>query len=104
MDFLEKIRKQRDQEQKLKWEGTFLDYLELIKQRPEVAQSAHTRVYNMIESAGISENDGHKTYQFFSKEIYGLEKLQNRRTKITERTKWKKLKNKAQSSEKDYQE
>lgn len=73
MDFLDKIRKQRDEEQKLKWEGTFSDYLKLIKQRPEIAQPTHTRVYNMIKEAGISEVNGHKIYHFFSKEIYGLE-------------------------------
>ena len=38
-----------------------------------------------------------QSYIKIKKEIHDLEKLQNRRTKITERAKWKKLKNKAQS-------
>ncbi len=44
-----------------------------MKVRPEVAQTAHSRVYNMIKSAGVEERDGQKMYQFFGKEIFGLE-------------------------------
>jgi len=47
--------------------------LEIVKKRPEVAQSAHARVYNMIKSAGIEEKNGQKIYKFFSNEIFGLE-------------------------------
>ncbi len=63
----------REEENRLKWEGTFADYLRIIKERPEVAQTAHSRVYNMIKSAGVEERDGQKMYQFFGKEIFGLE-------------------------------
>ncbi len=45
-----------------------------------------------------------ESYIKIKKEIYDLEKLQNRKVKITERTKWKKLRNKTQSSEKNYHE
>lgn len=47
--------------------------MEIVKKRPEVAQSAHARVYNMIKSAGIEEKNGQKIYKFFSNEIFGLE-------------------------------
>jgi len=73
MDILNKVKKYRDNEEKLKWEGTFAEYLEIIRERPEVAQSAHSRVYNMIKSAGIKEKDGRKMYEFFGREIFGLE-------------------------------
>ncbi|MFB4162080.1 PrkA family serine protein kinase [Geomicrobium sp. JSM 1781026] len=64
----------RDEHEKLKWEGTFKEYLELLKQRPEVAQTAHSRLYNMIKSHGIEENEnGEKNYAFFNDAIYGLE-------------------------------
>ncbi|RLD10201.1 MAG: ribosome small subunit-dependent GTPase A [Chlamydiae bacterium] len=43
-----------------------------------------------------------QSYIKMKKEISELEKLQNRRIKITERTKWKKLKNKTQSAEKNF--
>jgi serine protein kinase len=73
MDILKKIEKYREEEQRLKWEGTFADYLEIIKENPLVAQSAHSRVFNMIKDSGIEENDGKKTYSFFSRELFGLE-------------------------------
>lgn len=73
MDILKKIEKYREEERCLKWEGTFADYLEIIKENPLVAQSAHSRVFNMIKDSGIEENDGKKTYSFFSRELFGLE-------------------------------
>lgn len=73
MDILNKVKSYREEENKLKWEGTFSDYLAIVKERPEVAQTAHSRVYNMIKSAGVSEVDGQKRYQFFGNEIFGLE-------------------------------
>ena len=73
MDILRKIEKFREDEQKLKWEGTFAEYLEILKEQPWVAQSAHSRVYNMIKDAGIEEENGVKRYNFFSGQLFGLE-------------------------------
>ena len=73
MDILRKIEKFREDEQKLKWEGTFAEYLEIVKEKPLVAQSAHSRVYNMIKDAGIEEANGVRRYNFFSGQLFGLE-------------------------------
>ncbi|KHD84556.1 PrkA family serine protein kinase [Heyndrickxia ginsengihumi] len=73
MDILKKLENYREEEEKLKWEGTFADYLDLLKEKPWVAQSAHSRVYNMIKDAGIEEVDGVKKYRFFSHQLFGLE-------------------------------
>ena len=73
MDILNKVKSYREEERQLKWEGTFSDYLDIVRQRPEVAQTAHSRVYNMIKSSGLSEKDGQKMYDFFGEEIFGLE-------------------------------
>ena len=73
MDILKKIEHYRSQEEKLKWEGTFSDYLKLLEVTPWVAQSAHSRIYNMIKDAGVEEVNGRKIYRFFSNELYGLE-------------------------------
>ncbi|MGE7843298.1 PrkA family serine protein kinase [Lysinibacillus sp. NPDC093712] len=73
MNILDKVKSYREEENRLKWEGTFADYLSILKERPEVAQTAHSRVYNMIKSAGVEERDGQKMYQFFGQEIFGLE-------------------------------
>lgn len=78
MDILKKIEKYRDEEEKLRWEGTFADYLELLKEKPWVAQSAHSRVYNMIKDAGIEEEKGIKSYKFFNHQLFGLEEALER--------------------------
>ena len=73
IDILSRVRSYKEEVDSLKWEGTFEEYLSIIKERPEVAQTAHSRVYNMIKSSGVEERDGKKMYQFFGKEIFGLE-------------------------------
>lgn len=75
MDILRKISDYRAREESLRWEGTFAEYLDIVKQRPQVASTAHARVYNMIKHAGIEKNDdGTNNYLFFSRELYGLER------------------------------
>ncbi|WP_053217075.1 PrkA family serine protein kinase [Virgibacillus senegalensis] len=79
MDILKKIQNHREDQEKLKWEGTFADYLDLLKERPYLAQSAHSRVYNMIKHKGVKEReDGVKTYSFFSEALYGLDEALER--------------------------
>ncbi|SDM78540.1 PrkA family serine protein kinase [Sediminibacillus halophilus] len=79
MDILKKIQDHREDQKKLKWEGTFADYLDLLKERPYLAQSAHSRVYNMIKHKGVTEReDGVKTYSFFSDALYGLDEALER--------------------------
>jgi serine protein kinase len=65
-------------EQRLRWEGTFSEYLDILKEKPWVAQTAHSRIYNMIKDAGIEEVNGRKTYSFFSNNLYGLEEALER--------------------------
>lgn len=73
MDILKKIESYRYEEEKLKWEGTFAEYLKIVKEKPWVAQSAHSRVYNMIKDAGVEKVDGRNHYKFFSNQLFGLE-------------------------------
>src|SRR5690625_1032667 len=73
MDMLSKLQKHREEEEKLQWEGTFAEYLQLVKERPYIAQSAHSRLYHMITHAGIEEKDGRKQYKFFTDELFGLD-------------------------------
>ncbi|MBB6449583.1 serine protein kinase [Geomicrobium halophilum] len=75
MDILRKVKQHREEQEQLKWVGTFEEYLELLKERPEIAQSAHSRVYNMIRDRGIEQHKDSdvKKYPFFSDHIYGLE-------------------------------
>jgi serine protein kinase len=73
MTILRKIENFREEEERLKWEGTFADYLELLKEKPWIAQTAHSRVYNMIKDAGVEEVNGKKEYSFFKDQLYGVE-------------------------------
>lgn len=74
MDFLKRIEDYRLSENSLAWEGSFQDYLKIVKEKPYVSQLAHARLYNMIKEAGFDEGEGGRTYKFFSKEIFGLDK------------------------------
>jgi serine protein kinase len=59
----------------LTWDGSFEDYLQLIRQRPEVTRNAFQRVYDMIISYGTEEYIDNKKklirYNFFRDEIDG---------------------------------
>ncbi|MCA1056579.1 PrkA family serine protein kinase [Rossellomorea aquimaris] len=78
MDILKKVEHYREEEVKLKWEGTFAQYLELLREKPWIGQSAHSRVYNMIKDAGVEEVDGKRRYKFFSNQLFGLEEALER--------------------------
>ncbi|PPA72460.1 protein prkA [Jeotgalibacillus proteolyticus] len=73
MDILRRMAEYRSQEDTLKWEGTFSEYVELVKERPWIAQSAHSRVYNMIKEAGVEDRNGKRDYLFFKNQLFGLE-------------------------------
>ena len=70
INILDKVKNYREEENRLKWEGTFADYLNIIRERPEVAQTAHSRVYNMIKSSGVEERDGQKCTNFSDKKFW----------------------------------
>lgn len=75
MDLKERLAQFRAEEQRLAWEGTFLDYFEIVKVDPAVADLAHARVHDMIMGAGVDVGEqGQKLYRFFSHDIFGLEK------------------------------
>lgn len=74
MAFLDKLSEYQMNETKLNWEGSFAQYLELLKERPEMAGLSHDRIYRMIEQEGIEETGpGKREYKFFSRSLYGLE-------------------------------
>ncbi|MDV6377606.1 PrkA family serine protein kinase [Sporosarcina sp. GW1-11] len=73
MDIINQLHNYRKEENELKWEGTFKEYLELLKERKEVAQTAHSRIYEMIASAGVEKQNGRNVYKFFNEEMFGLE-------------------------------
>ncbi|GAB6926766.1 PrkA family serine protein kinase [Paenibacillus sp. JCM 10914] len=74
MDIFERIASYRAENDGLAWNGTFRDYIELLKKDPTPAMTAHARVYDMIESYGVEESGGRKKYKFFEQEIFGLDR------------------------------
>src|SRR5262249_26157514 len=70
---------------KTHWEGTFAEYLDVVRQHPEVTRTAYQRLYDMILSHGTEEVYENKEkvirYRFFTDYavrhgdgIYGLDR------------------------------
>lgn len=75
MDLLSRLSQYRSEEGKLRWEGTFKEYFELVRTNPKIARLSHARIYDMIMAAGVIPNEsGTPTYKFFSDDLFGLEK------------------------------
>ncbi len=74
MEVIQWLRDYREGEAGFAWKGTFAEYLGLVTQNPHLAMHAHARIYEMIRSAGIETNGVYKKYNFFSQELFGLDK------------------------------
>ncbi|GLX65843.1 PrkA family serine protein kinase [Paenibacillus glycanilyticus] len=74
MDIFKRISEYQTESEKLAWEGTFREYIQLLREDPTPAMTAHARVYEMIESFGVEEGNGSKRYKFFEQEIFGLDR------------------------------
>lgn len=86
--FLKLIKEQRKKKKRKKFEGTFLEYLELVKENPSIAQTAHKRLCDALESHGVSvmddsdprkkrlfDNENLKLYDYFQTEFFGAERV-----------------------------
>lgn len=68
-----KLEAYRAKERQLAWEGTFLEYFEMVRQRPWIARLSHARVYDMIMQRGVSAGaGGEKVYNFFASDLFGM--------------------------------
>ncbi len=89
MNFKEFIKTDREGRNSEKFEGTFIDYLEIVKENPDIVKLSHKRIYDMITSKGVEElkaeenprirkiygNDVIRKYGFFKDEFYGIDKV-----------------------------
>ena len=59
----------------LNWSGSFEDYLQVVRDRPEVTRTAYQRLYDMILSYGSEERVDTKKkivhYHFFDDPLHG---------------------------------
>ncbi|WP_058303271.1 PrkA family serine protein kinase [Gorillibacterium timonense] len=74
MDIFERIARHREENEKLTWAGTFAEYVEKVRKEPELAMTAHARVYRMIAAEGTETVNGQTKHKFFENEIFGLDR------------------------------
>ncbi|MGL5614981.1 MAG: PrkA family serine protein kinase [Sarcina sp.] len=89
MDFKEFIQNDREKRNKEKFEGTFLDYLEIVKNEPDIAKLAHKRIYDLIMNEGVEVlkpeenprikkiygNEKIKKYNFYKDDFFGIDRV-----------------------------
>ncbi|MGG5461898.1 PrkA family serine protein kinase [Clostridium sp. B9] len=87
MDFKEFIKSDREKHNKQKFKGTFIDYLEIVKDNPDIAKLSHKRIHDLIVDKGfeilrpeenakikkIYGNEKIKKYNFFKEDFYGID-------------------------------
>tara|TARA_R110001599_G_scaffold233572_1_gene432782 strand:+ start:10026 stop:11957 length:1932 start_codon:yes stop_codon:yes gene_type:complete len=85
-NYLDIIKEQRQQKKTKKFKGTFLEYLALVENDPEIADHAHKRLFDSITSFGVGRmedsdprkhklfnGDNVRTYDYFQEEFFGME-------------------------------
>lgn len=88
VDFLELIKKDRGERKNEYFEGTFLDYIEILSESPDLCKLAHQRMYEIILNEGVEVvnteeeskirriygNEVIKRYNFFKDDFFGIDK------------------------------
>jgi len=85
--FAEIISKQRAEKKDKSFEGTFLEYLEVLEEDPKIANLAHKRLYESLTSEGIEvldetdercrrlfDSEKIKVYNYFKPHFFGMER------------------------------
>ena len=85
--FEKMIKEDRDNRESKHWSGTFIEYLEKLRQDPSVVKHAHARTYDAIMREGMSDindtddprvkrlfkDESLKVFDFFKHEFFGIE-------------------------------
>lgn len=87
-DFLGLIEKQRSKKKDAKFNGTLIEYVELVQGNPSIAKLAHRRLYDALIDHGVEEmpddnerkrkifnGNSVKIYKYFEKEFFGMENV-----------------------------
>ncbi len=88
MNFLDIIKKQREESSKESWRGTFVEYLAEVQKHPELTKLAAKRLSDAIEKDGVElldesdprcrklfDGDKIRVYNYFKDEFYGHERV-----------------------------
>jgi serine protein kinase len=82
------IREDRASRESHNWRGTFLEYLDQVREDPNITKLSHARVYGMIMAPGardilesedsrvkrLFKDEPVRVYNFFSEEFFGIER------------------------------
>ena len=88
-ELLEAIKKQRaSSSKKKKFEGSLMDYVEMVQKDPSIVKSSHKRLYDCLMNHGVekmSDSDPRKhkifngdsvpVYSYFKDEFFGMERV-----------------------------
>jgi serine protein kinase len=75
MNIAARLEQHRTEQRQLAWQGTFTEYFDLVLKQAEIARLSHARIYDMITARGYeTRRNGERSYNFFSSELYGIEK------------------------------
>ena len=87
-DFLKIIQNQRKKKKKEKFSGDFLEYLEVVRDNPDIVKSAHKRLFDCLSFHGVSiipdsnprklsvfEGENIKIYDYFKDHFFGMERV-----------------------------
>ena len=88
IDFAKLIQQDRERRQQQHWQGTFIEYLDQVKEDASLASLSHRRLHEMIDAVGLTEinpesdprvqrlfgDEPIKTYNFFKDEFFGMER------------------------------
>ena len=85
--FAELISKQRAEKKDKSFKGTFLEYLEVLEEKPEISNLAHKRLYEALAEDGIEvldetdercrrlfDSEKTKVYNYFKPHFFGMER------------------------------
>jgi len=86
--FEQLIKEDRAARESKTWRGTFLEYLDLVREDPSLPRLAHARVYDTLMRVGTEDihdtddprikrlykDENFKVFNFFRDEFFGIEK------------------------------
>lgn len=86
-DFASLIKSDRESHRSQFFEGSFLEYLNLVKNQPDIVMLAHERLYRLINQPGVQiikcdddprlkriyGNESIRKYRFFDGDFYGID-------------------------------
>ncbi len=87
-DFAHLIESDRETARDTGWQGTFLDYLEKVRENPSLARLAHERLWDVVVGEGVTDireegdprlrrllgDEAIRIYNFFKDEFFGIER------------------------------